>query len=168
MKVRPSRRILGPLVFSVAAFAALPALAQVQVNGAWVRATVTDQSDTGAYMVISADQDVTLTGASSPVSDHAKIHEMKMHGDMMMMMPVERLQIVAGHSLSLDERNYHVMLEGVKRRLQAGEKVPLTLRFVDAKGKALQVEVQAEVRPLDAHDGHDAHAGHMHDSMDSK
>jgi copper(I)-binding protein len=83
-----------------------------------------------------------------------------MHGDMMMMRPVERLPIQAGHSVALDEGHYHVMLDDLKRRLNAGDKVGLDLQFLDANGGKEVVHVLAPVRELGAQD-----SMHMHSDM---
>lgn len=127
------------------------AMAGVKVSNAWVRATVEGQSATGAYMTIESDRDLSLVGAGCDAAQRAEVHEMRMHGDMMMMMPVEKLAVGAGHPLVLDEKNYHLMLEGLKRAIRPGEKLAITLRFTDAKGAREDVPVQAIVRELSAH-----------------
>jgi copper(I)-binding protein len=139
------------------------AMAEVVVTDAWVRGTVEGQASTGAYMTLSTRQDVTLIGASSDVAGHASIHEMKMHGDMMMMRPVERLAIPAGQPFALDEGHYHVMLDGLKRRLSVGDSVRLDLQFLDAKGGRQVVHVVARVRDLAAHDSRNMHPGMEHE-----
>jgi len=79
------------------------AMAQVVVTEPWVRGTVEGQASTGAYMTVESAHDVTLVGASSDVAGHTSIHQMQMHGDMMMMRPVERVQIHAGRPFVLEE-----------------------------------------------------------------
>ncbi len=140
-----------------------PAMAQVVVTEPWVRGTVEGQTSTGAYMTLSSPHDVTLIGASSDVAGHASVHEMMMHGDMMMMRPVERLPIQAGHALVLDEGHYHVMLDGLKRRLNVGDKVSLDLQFLDTNGAKQVVHVVARVRELTAHDSPSMHSGMGHE-----
>jgi periplasmic copper chaperone A len=134
-----------------------PAMAQVLVTEAWVRGTVEGQTSTGAYMTLSSAHDVTLIGASSEVAGHASIHEMSMHGDMMMMRPVERLQIRAGHPFALDAGHYHLMLEDLKWRLSVGDNVGLDLQFFDTNGVKRVVHVVARVRELTAHDSPHLH-----------
>jgi copper(I)-binding protein len=140
-----------------------PAMAQVVVTEPWVRGTVEGQTSTGAYMTLSSAHDVTLIGASSDVAGRASIHEMKMHGDMMMMRPLERLPIRAGEPVALDEGHYHVMLDDLKRRLNVGDKVGLDLQFLDRNGAKQVVHVVAQVRELDAHDSPPMHSGMGHE-----
>ena len=150
MRTRPT--LLRIFLLLPAALLLEPAHADVSVRDAWVRATVQGQSSTGAYLVISSDREVTLNAASSGWADRCALHEMKMHGDMMMMMPIEKLPVTPGKALVLDEKNYHIMLEGLKRQVRAGDKVPLTLTFIDAKGARQQVAVAAVARELAARD----------------
>lgn len=139
------------------------ATAQVVVTAAWVRGTVEGQTSTGAYMTLSSAHDVTLIGASSDAAGRASIHEMSMHGDMMMMRPVERLPIRAGHPFALDEGHYHVMLEDLKQRLNVGDNVGLDLQFLDARGAKQVVHVVARVRELSAHDTPRVNSGTGHE-----
>ena len=72
--------------FSLAALAlAAAANAQVTVKDPWVRATVPQQKATGAFMQLTAAQDVKLVAGSSPVAGVVGIHEMVMDNNVMKM-----------------------------------------------------------------------------------
>ncbi|UTL82912.1 copper chaperone PCu(A)C [Pseudomonas putida] len=139
---------------------ALPALAQTTVSDAWVRASVPHQQSTGAFMTLTASSDSKLIGVASPVAKTVQVHEMTMNGDVMGMKQVEAVQLPAGKPVSLDPNGNHVMLMGLTQQVKEGDKVPLTLTVEDAKGGKETLEVQAEVRALNAEmgGGHD----HMH------
>ncbi|MBO9548549.1 copper chaperone PCu(A)C [Pseudomonas sp.] len=157
MSMQPIKRGLAALVLMGLA---LPALAQTTVSDAWVRASVPHQPSTGAFMTLTASTDSKLVGVASPVAKTVQVHEMTMNGDVMGMKEVKAVELPAGKPVSLDPNGYHVMLMGLTQQVKEGEKVPLTLTIEDAKGAKETVEVQAEVRPLnaDAGGGHD----HMH------
>jgi copper(I)-binding protein len=70
--------------------------------------------------------------ASTPVAEHAELHQMKMDNGVMEMRPVPDLPIAPGQTLVLEPNGYHVMLEGLKAPLKEGETVPLTLTFAHA------------------------------------
>ena len=148
-------------LLSAATFAA-PGGAPIRVSDAWVRATVEGQKDTVAYLAIHSDDAVALVGARADVAGQASIHEMRMHGDMMMMMPVQRLDIAAGQTLRLEEGKYHLMLEQLKRPVKAGDKIVLTLTFTNAQGAQRDVKVEATARALAEHEMHE---DHMHGGM---
>ncbi|QHG64415.1 copper chaperone PCu(A)C [Pseudomonas putida] len=157
MSMQPIKRGLAALVLMGLA---LPALAQTTVSDAWVRASVPHQPSTGAFMTLTASTDSKLVGVASPVAKTVQVHEMTMNGDVMGMKEVKAVELPAGKPVSLDPNGYHVMLMGLTQQVKEGEKVPLTLTIEDAKGAKETVEVQAEVRPLNAEagGGHD----HMH------
>lgn len=134
-----------------------PAMAQVVVSDPWVRGTVESQISTSAYMTLQSTRDLTLIGASSEVAGRISIHEMRMHGDMMMMRPVERLPVRSGHPVALDGEHYHLMLDKLKRPLKAGDTVALDLRFLEGNGVRHSVHAIARVRGLATHDSTDMH-----------
>ncbi len=126
------------------------ACAQVVVTDAWVRSTVPNQSSTGAFMKLKADEDSKLVGASSPVAKVTEIHEMTMENDVMKMGKVPAIALPAGSEVSLDVNGYHVMLMGLVHQVKEGETVPLTLMVEDHAGHRQSVHVAAVVRSLTA------------------
>ena len=144
MKIELLKRQL-PICLAVVLGAgfALGAQAQVSVDHAWVRTTVANQTTTGAFMRITAQKDVRLTGARSPVAGMVEVHEMKMDEGIMRMRPVDDLQLKAGQTVELKSGGFHLMMMGLKQRLKAGDAVPLTLEFKAADGSVSKVEVKA-------------------------
>lgn len=136
---------------------AMPALAQVEVTEPWVRATVPQQTATGAFMQLRSKQAARLVEAKSPVAATVEIHEMKMVGDVMKMHAVPGVDLPAGQMVELKPGGYHIMLLELKQQMKDGDTVPLTL-VVEGKDKKREtIEVRAVVRPLAA-----APAGHHH------
>jgi len=116
---------------------------QVTVDRAWVRATVPNQTATGAFMRLTADKDVQLTSVRSPVAGLAEVHEMTMDNGIMKMRPAGELQLKAGQSVELKSGGYHLMMLDLKQQLKKGETVPLTLEFKAADGSISKVQVKA-------------------------
>ena len=154
---------LQPIKRGLAALAlmgmALPALAETSVSDAWVRATVSQQHATGAFMVLTATTDSKLVGVASPVAKDVQVHEMTMNGEVMGMRQVKSIELPAGKAVSLDPNGYHVMLMGLHEQVKEGTQVPLTLTIEDAEGAKQTLQVQAPVRGLTA-DG--STGGHEH------
>jgi len=135
--------ILGAVIFIPAT-----AFAQVTVKDPWVRATVPQQTATGAFMQLSSPTDARLVAASSPVAGMAELHESKMDKGVMKMLAVSGVEIPAGKGAELRPGGYHLMLMNLKRQMKEGEIIPITL-VVEGKDKKRQtVEVKAKVRPL--------------------
>lgn len=116
---------------------------EVDVQGAWARATVQGQKASGAFMQLTAKTPGRLVSVASPVAGVVEVHEMKMEGDVMKMRALSQgLELPAGKTVSLSPGGYHVMLMDLKVALQKDTTIPLTLVFKDAKG----VETRKELR----------------------
>jgi copper(I)-binding protein len=120
--------------------------APVEVSEAWVRRSVPGQSGTGAFMKLKATTATRLVGISTPAAGVAEVHEMKMEGDTMKMRAIgQGLDLPAGQTVELKPGGYHLMLMDLKQPVALGSTVPLTLRFMDAKGAASEQTVQLPV-----------------------
>ena len=107
----------------------------LNVQNAWVRATVQGQKATGAFMQITAPAATTLVSVSTPVAGVAEVHEMKMDGDVMRMRPLTKgLELPAGKAVQLKPGGYHLMLMDLKLPLQKDTTIPITLTLRDSKG----------------------------------
>lgn len=131
-------------------FAAFPVMAQVTVKDPWVRATVSAQKATGAFMQITSVQDARLVGVSSPVAGVVEVHEMTMEKDVMKMRAVKGLDLPGGKSVELKPGGYHVMLMDLKQQMKEGDSVPVTLVVEGKDSKRSTIEVKAPVRALAA------------------
>lgn len=146
-------------LIALSAFISSTAFAQnVTVADAWVRATVTGQKATGAFMKLTAKEPVKLIAGSSPAAAVVEIHEMKMDKDIMRMAALPNgLDLAAGQTVELKPGSYHIMLMDLKAPVAADSTVPLTLTFQDAKGnkttQALTVPAKA-MMPSHSHHKH--------------
>lgn len=118
-----------------------PAADAVKVEAAWARATVPGQKGTGAFMTLTAAQDMALVGVSASVAGVAQLHEMRMDGDVMRMQNLPALALPAGQTVALVPGGNHVMLQDLKAPLSAGSRLTVTLQLQDAKGAVRQQEV---------------------------
>lgn len=115
---------------------------QIEVSNAWARATP-GKSDIGAaYVTIQSPTADRLVAASSPVAKKVELHTMTMSGTVMQMRPVAAIDIPAGQPVTLAPDGLHIMLEGLKKPLRAGQSFPLTLTFEKAGMRTVDVAVQ--------------------------
>ena len=135
------------LVFSVAALLTGPAAAadykigSLDITQPWARATPKGASTGAAYMTITntGSKAARLSCASTAVAATCRIHEMTMSNGVMRMRPVEGgLELKPGQTMTLKPGGYHMMLEGLKAPLKAGESVEATLTSSD--GGSVKVE----------------------------
>lgn len=150
---------LGGLAAATMLFASL-SNAQVVVSDPWVRATVPQQSGTGAFMKLTSQTDAKLVAADSPVAEHVEVHEMALENNVMKMRQMESLPLPAGQTVELKPGGYHIMFINVHNQIKVGEQVPLTLTFESADGQRNTLEVVAPVKPLSTPAGGQSHGGH--------
>jgi copper(I)-binding protein len=138
------------------------ALAQVVVSDPWVRGTVGGMRATGAFMQITSKSDTRLVAAASPAARVVEVHEMAVVDNVMRMRAIEAIPVTAGKPVMLEPGGYHVMLIGLEKPLAPGQTVPITLTFEGPDGRRQQVQVKAEVRPLNAPAGQGGGARSAH------
>jgi Uncharacterized protein conserved in bacteria len=133
--------------------------AQVKVDNAWVRATVPQQSGTGAFMQLTAEKDSKLVQAASPIAKHVEIHEMAMDNHVMKMRQIGSLPLPAGKTVELRPGGYHIMFLELHGQVKEGDEVPVTLTFESADGQRSSLDLNVKARPL-ATGAHGAVHGH--------
>lgn len=120
----------------------------IQVEGAWTRATVPKHDSASVFMFITSQQDATLIGASSPASKSAELRTMTHKGGMMKTLILEKIGLPANKQVDMTSiHGYHLTLTGLNAPLKAGEALPLTLNIETADKKIIKIEVRAEIKP---------------------
>jgi len=112
--------------------------APIRLEKSWVRrapampdAGPGAESNAGGYVTIvnRGTSPDALVGATADVAERVELHETRNMAGMMMMEPVAKVEVAAGARVELKPGSYHLMLIGLKRALQPGQTVTLTLRF---------------------------------------
>jgi periplasmic copper chaperone A len=124
-----------------------PTAFEVEAVDGWVQATTgaEDPSMTGAFMTIDnqGERQVTLTGASSPVSGMVELHEMAMQDGRKVMREIPGgLEIPAERGQMLMPGGHHIMLMGLEDELEAGDEVEVTLEFASGDEIELTLPVK--------------------------
>lgn len=121
------------------------ALAQsgdLQITGAWARATPGGAQTAAAYVTIESATGDKLTGVSTPAAQKAGIHSMTMNNGVMRMRQVDGVDLPPEQKVTLKPGGYHIMLQGLAKPLEAGQTFPLTLDFTKAGMKQVMVTVE--------------------------
>jgi periplasmic copper chaperone A len=143
--------IMGVVIAS-SAIAQNASVGSIKIENAYTRATAPGQQVAGGFLKIenkgSADQ---LVSASSPVAGEVQLHEMSMDGNVMKMRQVKDIAVPANSAVELKPGGYHLMFLNLKGPFDAGQTVPVKLKFA----KAGEVEVKMPVNAVGAmHDKH--------------
>jgi copper(I)-binding protein len=118
----------------------------VVVQNAWVRATVTGQKATGAFMSLTSATGSRLKSVTTPVAGVAEVHEMRVEDNIMKMQALKGgLELPAGKTVELKPGSYHLMLMDLKMPLPKDSSIPLTLVFVNARGVESKSELTLPV-----------------------
>ena len=142
----------APLLLALAAsLVATVTSAQTTASDPWVRGTVAQQKATGLFVQLTSVQGGRLLSASSAAAASVEIHEMAMNGNVMTMRALtEGLVLPAGKAVALKPGGQHLMLQGLKQPLKAGDIVTVTLVIEGADKKRETLEIKAPVRALGA------------------
>lgn len=139
--------LMGIWLPAAPALSAPPPANEVQVSNTWIPQPPPGAQVAAAYFTLrnTSHQAAILVGVSSPVASHAMVHQtMVMNGESMMM-PIERLAVPPGRTVTLKPDAMHVMLDGLRGPpLKVGQRVPLVLHFAGGQ----EIHVSALVRPL--------------------
>jgi len=137
------------------AILATPALAEVTVKDAWVRATPGAAKVSAGYAVIVNDgkSDDVLLAVRTPLAGMAQLHASAAADGVMRMESVDELVVPAGMEVVLQPGDYHLMFMGLRKPLQVGDDIPLTFSFKNQG----DVTVSARVMPLSASGPSDHH-----------
>jgi hypothetical protein len=140
----------------LALFAATPALAQVQIEHAWTRATAPGAKVGGGYMTIkNAGAADKLVSASSPIAAKVELHVHTNDNGVMKMREVPGgYEIPAKGAFELKPGGAHLMFMDLKAPLKEGDKVPVKLKFEKAGEISTEFQVGgmgASAMPMHGH-----------------
>ena len=121
------------------------ALAQVEVDNPWSRATPPGAKTAAGYMVLqnkaaAADRLVSVT---SPAAARVETHVTRRDGDVMRMREVQGYDLPAGGRVELKPNGNHLMFVGIRQPFKEGDRIPATLRFEKAGEVRVEFRVQA-------------------------
>lgn len=130
-------------VLSIASIAAVFG-ADVEIDGAYARASIPNVPNSAAFFVIknNSDKDIAITSANSDIAEKNELHTHIKENEMMKMIKIEKLVVPAKSSLELKSGGDHVMLIGLKKELKAGDEISLELSFSDGDKKSIKVPVK--------------------------
>jgi copper(I)-binding protein len=114
----------------------------LEVREPWMRPAA--QGENGAiYFVIDnrGSNPDALSGASTDVAEVVEMHESRMNGDVMQMQQLDSVPLERSSETKFEPGGLHLMLVGLKKDLQVGEEVPITLHFTNAEDITVSVPV---------------------------
>lgn len=146
MKNATKALALGVALMMTAAGSALAGDAKagnIQITGAWARASAGPAQNGAAFMAIanSGNEADRLLAAAADVAATAELHTHLHEGGVMRMREVPAIDVPAGQTVTMQPGGYHVMFMGLKAPLKQGTAFPLTLTFEKAGKVTVDVAV---------------------------
>jgi hypothetical protein len=114
-----------------------------------LRESVPGQNSVSLQLNLTAMKPATLLAVETPLADRVKIQRLSAGRGKLVARDVSSLRLPRRRAVAFGDRAVALMLTGLKRPLNVGDKIPVTLT-VEFAGKQLRkVDVEAEVRPLE-------------------
>ena len=140
---------------SAACMESSTASGQLLIQDGYVRGLPPGQPNTAAFMrlVNTGDRAVQLVAASSDSAERAEFHQHIHRGDIMRMEKQDSITVPAGGEFVLAPGGHHMMLLKLRRALQEGDQV--TISLTSAAGQ--QITAQLPVRSVLNEPDHSMH-----------
>ena len=138
-------KALISLVLGFVTLSASAASADIQILDPWVQAAPPNVKVMAAYLEIknNGEKPQTLTNVSSPAFDQVEVHQSVMHGNMAHMEHQKEVVILPKASVALKPGGMHFMLMGIKKPLNIGDPVPMSLIFKNGEKVAFTAIVRS-------------------------
>jgi hypothetical protein len=125
---------------------AIPAAADVAsrlvIDKPFVRSALQHQRNAAVYMQLTNNgPTAAMVGATSAAAEVVELHTHINDRGVMRMRQIPRIDLPSGEKVELRPGGLHVMLIGLRRDLNVGEDVAVTLEFSDDSKQALTVPV---------------------------
>ncbi len=147
--------LLAALV-AVESPAPAPAAPAITVENAWVRLpAVTGRPAAGYFTLVGGPELQRVVGAESPSARRVELHQSRMVGGVMKMVPLEDVVVPPEARVAFKPAGNHIMLFGLDAGLKVGDHVPLVFKLKD--GGTVKAEAQvvgAGEGPTAGHQGH--------------
>lgn len=117
--------------------------ADVELSGAWARPTI-GQAPAAVYVTIDNQGEGSdrLTGVSTDHAAMAMIHQTEIYNGVAEMRMAGEINVPAHERIEMQPGGTHIMLEGLRAPLKAGDEFDLVLRFRESGAKTVKVTVR--------------------------
>lgn len=115
----------------------------IEAHEAWAR-TALQGENSAVYLILHNHTEIVdvLINVSSDVASAVELHLSEVTSDVMRMSPLESIEILADDEVQFQSGNYHIMLIGLKKDLNAGDEITITLYFQKYPNIVLNVPVK--------------------------
>lgn len=120
----------------------------VMVDKVWMRESVPGQTSSTVQLNLYVTKPARLVSLSSPVAESGEIQGVVMSRGKPQTGVVDSMKLDAHSTTLFGTRGMYLTLVGLKRPLNVGERIPITLAL-EVAGKKQTVNIEAEVKALE-------------------
>jgi len=121
---------------------------EILVNQAWLRESVPGQQSASLQLNLTVTRPGDLIGVSSPLASEVQIQHLLPSRGKIHNTTVSKVHLSRNRTLAFGEHSYALMLIGLKKPLQVGDPVPVTITVEFSNKQVRYIESEAEVRAL--------------------
>lgn len=129
------------MIAALALLAPLPALADATVTNPRARASIFASRPGAAYVTLQSTAGDRLIGVTTPVADQVMIHGVEEVNGVSRMEHLPTLDLPSGQPVMLTPGGTHLMLMGLKDKLEEGGRFPMTFQVEKAGAVTVDVPV---------------------------
>jgi hypothetical protein len=117
----------------------------VLIRDAWIRSVLPVQKTTALYMTITnnSDKPLTLVDVQSNIAAHTMMHRTEQENGIAKMRHQHSVVVAPGDTVAFQPGGLHVMLMGLNRPVNKGDRVKVTLVLEDGRRVDFEAVVQA-------------------------
>ena len=117
---------------------------KLQISDVWIRAMPPGHMMSAAYFKVHnlSSESIRILSVTSVDAQSCSFHQTKSVDGIVKMDALESLEIPSQDVVQLQPAGIHLMLMGIKKPFQVGEKMPLPLQF----SNGTEIEVDAQIR----------------------
>ena len=119
------------------------------ISKAWVGESIPGQDTSTLQLNLTTSKSVKLISVSSPVADAVEIHSLTMYSGKMKLQIVKSLPLPERRTIAFGSKGLFLMMTGINKPLNIGDKVPLSLTFTFADKRTSVVTTIAEVKKME-------------------
>lgn len=119
------------------------------ISAAWIGESVPDQTSATLQLNITTVKSIKLLAISSPIAGNVEIHSVVLRKGKVTPEVVSSITLPEHRTSSFGSKNLFLMMTGIKKTLNAGDQIPISMKFTFADGKPGTVEASAEVRKME-------------------
>lgn len=119
------------------------------VSAAWIGESVPGQTTATLQLNITTVKAIKLLAVRSPLADNVEIHSVVLRKGKVTPQVVSSISLPERRTSSFGSKNLFLMMTGIRKTLNVGDQIPISMHYSFSDGKTRMVEATAEVKKME-------------------